>query len=1255
MRRSWCWALLALGTLLVSRQVAAEPLLLDAADCERYVREFNAEDPETVATLIPNAEAGAWIAENAPLFDCPDKDFERIYYYRWWTFRKHIKDTPDGLVLTEFLTPVGHAGAYNTISCAVGHHLAEGRWLRDRRPLDDYTRFWFHSGPNGGPAEHFHKFSSWVPAAIHARYLATGDRAHAVGLLDDLIADYAAWESERGRLDGLFWQYDVRDGMEESISGSRTAKHIRPTINSYMAANARAISEIAKLAGREDVAQKFADRSAEIRAKLLATLWDEQAKFFKVRFEDGNFSDAREEIGFIPFTFDLAGVEHAVAFHQIKDEGVFRAPWGITTAERRHPQFRTHGTGTCEWDGAVWPFATSQTLDGLATVLRGPPQPYVSRRDYFDELLKYARSHQQDGKPHIGEYLDESTGEWLIRGPRAERSRFYNHSTFADLVIGGLVGLVPRADDTIEVNPLLPDDAWDWFCLDNVPYHGHTLTILWDRTGKHYQRGAGLMVFVDGEEVARSPSLTRLMGKLPTSKSSALQLWYDEPAANWTDALPVGNGRMGAMVFGGVERERLQFNEDTLWTGGPRSYAHPSASKYLGEIRRLLLVGRQRQAEQLAGEHFMSIPLRQMAYQPFGDVECEFANLDEVDGYKRSLDLDTATAHTEFTSGGIAYSRDAFASHPDRAIVVHLTTTAAGKLGFSARLTSPHEDAQTQAAADQTLLVTGRVGDVDMRDGTTIPGAMKFAAHLRVLETDGDVQVSDGKLQVIGASRATLALTAATNFVNFRDVSADPVARSRADQERLAGKSWETIRSAHVADHQRLFHRVALDLESPPAEDLPTDDRLLASKAKPDPALAALFFQYGRYLLIAASRPGSQPANLQGLWNAELAPPWDSKYTTNINAEMNYWPAESCNLAECTLPLFDAIEDLAKSGAETAREHYAAPGWVLHHNFDLWRGTAPINASNHGIWPTGGAWLCQHLWWRYLYSGDEQFLWETAYPLMKGASEFFAAYLFEDTRSAERWLISGPSNSPEQGGLVLGPTMDHQIVRNLFANTIEASEQDRSARPAAGMARRRRRSGQSPPARVASLGRLPRRRNRPRHAGAARGRGAVAGDAGRRWHRMVAGLEDQPVGAAWRWQPRAPHAFQPTHAHRLAEDGIRRRRRLHEPVRFSPAVPDRRQLRRDQRHRRDAPAIAPTHGGRHANSRAAAGPARCLAHRSCLRSPCTRWLRSRPRLARRQAHQRNDPLEARPPAGGPPRPARATHHEERRRDGHPRR
>jgi hypothetical protein len=497
-----------------------EWIVLDTIELAQSVASFNAADSVGHEGVVPNVDALKWMSANVPRFDCPDKRIETTYYFRWWTFRKHIKQTPHGLVLTEFLQPVSHAGPYNTVSCAFGHHLAEGRWLCDQRPLDEYARFWFLSGSDRGPAEHFHKYSSWAAAALYNRYLVTLDREFLIDLLDNLVADYERWEMERRRSDGLFWQYDVADGMEESISGSRTKKNIRPTINSYMAANARAIAHIATLAGRVEMARKFNDKHELLRSKMIDALWDDDARFFQVRLEDGELSDAREAIGFIPWMFSLARPEHAEAWAQLVEPAGFWAPRGLTTAERRHPDFRSHGVGTCEWDGAVWPFATSQTLTGLANLLRGPDQPYVTRRDYFLALRTYAAAHQMNGRPYIGEYHDEITGDWLITGAKAARSRDYNHSTFCDLVISGLVGVVPRADDVVEINPLVPDDTWDWFCLDGVPYHGQSLTIIWDRTGEHYGRGAGLSIWADGHEIARSTSLRRLTGSLPVAAAA---------------------------------------------------------------------------------------------------------------------------------------------------------------------------------------------------------------------------------------------------------------------------------------------------------------------------------------------------------------------------------------------------------------------------------------------------------------------------------------------------------------------------------------------------------------------------------------------------------------------------------------------------------------------------------------------------------------------------------------------------------------
>ncbi len=525
-----------------------------------------------------------------------------------------------------------------------------------------------------------------------------------------------------------------------------------------------------------------------------------------------------------------------------------------------------------------------------------------------------------------------------------------------------------------------------------------------------------------------------------SSAQSDLKLWYTEPAKDWTAALPIGNGRLGAMVFGGAAEDRYQLNEDSLWSGRPHDYAHEGAAQYLGQIRQLLFEGKQKEAEQLAMEHFMSVPLGQMPYQPFGDLKLTFAGHEKVEAYRRELDLDTAIATTTYRVNGVTYTRQAFASFPDQLIVIRLESDETGALSFTAALTSPNQDVQTQAVGTDTLAIRGRARDYKARDKYgVIPGTVKFEGRCRVMVRSGRTTVDDKQITVEGASAATLILAMATSVKSYNDVSADPGARCAEVLQKVAGKTPRQIREAHVADHQSLFRRVSIDLGPATEPGLPTDQRVLKYAQKEDPQLAALFFQYGRYLMIASSRPGGQPANLQGLWNESVNPPWDSKYTVNINTEMNYWLTEPTNLSECGWPLFDALTDIGQTGRSVAQKHYNAPGWVLHHNFDLWRGAAPINASNHGIWPSGGAWLCQHVWWHYLYTGDKTFLAERAYPLMKGAAEFFAAYLVEDPRNDKHWLISGPSNSPEIGGLVMGPTMDHQLIRYLFASTAQAA------------------------------------------------------------------------------------------------------------------------------------------------------------------------------------------------------------------------
>ena len=516
-------------------------------------------------------------------------------------------------------------------------------------------------------------------------------------------------------------------------------------------------------------------------------------------------------------------------------------------------------------------------------------------------------------------------------------------------------------------------------------------------------------------------------------------LWYPRPAEKWVEALPVGNGRLGAMVFGGTETARIQFNDDTLWAGKPRDYTHEGAAEYLPVIRRLLAEGKQREAEKLAMERFMSVPLRQLAYQPFGDLLLKFPGHEKATEYRRQLDLDSGVAKAGYRVDGVKFTREVFSSALDQVIVVHIAADRPGSVNFGATLKSPHPDTALEAKGDDQLALVGQLKQFDYkRARQQFESVLKFEARLLVKTEGGTAKVTDEGIAVEDADAATLVLAAATSFKNFRDTTADPAARCESAIAKAGQERYELLRDRHAADHQELFRRVELDLGTSQAADTPTDERIEDFSAGDDPQLAALYFQFGRYLLMASSRPGSQPANLQGIWNESLNPPWESKWTVNINTEMNYWPAELCNLSECHEPLFDMLDEVVISGRNTAKVHYNCRGWVLHHNIDIWRGTAPINNSNHGIWPTGGAWLCQHFWERYLFTGDEQFLADRAYPVIKEAALFFVDFLVEDPDTG--WLISTPSNSPEQGGLVAGPTMDHQIIRNLLSNCIDAAE-----------------------------------------------------------------------------------------------------------------------------------------------------------------------------------------------------------------------
>jgi hypothetical protein len=485
--------------------------VLKAASFKHYVDHFNTMEDENIRQALPNDSAWDWMQKIIPLFECPQQNFEEIFYYRWWTLRKHIKNTEQGFVFTEFLVQRSYADKYNLISSALGHHIYESRWLHDKRYMDDDIHIWYR-GNNGKPLSKLRFYSGWNMDAIYNRYLVNGDRHFIIDLLPDLEKDYAAWEQEKRSENGLFWQYDVRDAMEETISGGRKEKNPRPSINGYMYGNANAIRKMEVIIGNRQKASLYQGKVDSIKTLVQSELWNNNHHFFEVKKEQGDtLANVREEIGFIPWYFNMPDDKYNIAWTSLTDKKTFCAPFGITTADRSHPQFRTHGCCKCEWDGAVWPFATSQTLTAMANLLNNYHQDFVTDKDYFNLLETYVKTQYVDDRPYIGEYLDETTGKWL-KGE--ERSRYYNHSTFNDLIITGLCGLRPRADDIIEVNPLLPVGKWDWFCLDNILYHGKIITIIWDKTGTKYKKGKGLSVWVNGKKVAGSPNLKKLTGKL---------------------------------------------------------------------------------------------------------------------------------------------------------------------------------------------------------------------------------------------------------------------------------------------------------------------------------------------------------------------------------------------------------------------------------------------------------------------------------------------------------------------------------------------------------------------------------------------------------------------------------------------------------------------------------------------------------------------------------------------------------------------
>jgi alpha-L-fucosidase 2 len=511
-------------------------------------------------------------------------------------------------------------------------------------------------------------------------------------------------------------------------------------------------------------------------------------------------------------------------------------------------------------------------------------------------------------------------------------------------------------------------------------------------------------------------------------------LFYTHPAREWNQALPLGNGRLGAMVFGNVNGERIQLNENSLWMGGPRDTNNPDALKHLPEVRRLLFAGLPVEAYAVAEKYSMGRPFRLESYQSLGDLRLTFEHEGAPADYRLELDIDTAIVRLTYQLGTVRYTREVFASHPAQAIVMRVSADAPGAIALSTWIDRP-QDATTEVAGNDRLNLVGALGGGK---------GLSFLASVKILADGGRLDAYPERIYAQNANAVTLIVAAATSYRGNDHRAAVERALSAA-----AATPYEKLKSDHVADHQRLFRRVALHLgDGSPLAQMPTDERLERVKqGQTDLGLEALYFQFGRYLLIASSRPGGLPANLQGLWNDSMFPPWDSDYHLNINLQMNYWPAEVTNLAELHQPLFDYLESLREPGRKTARVHYGANGFVAHHISDIWGFTTPGDRPRSGLWPTGAAWLTQHLWEHYLFNPDRAFL-AKAYPVMKEAAEFFLDYLVEDPRAPGR-LVSGPSVSPENryrlpsgqvGILSMGPSMDHQIITGLFTQVIRASE-----------------------------------------------------------------------------------------------------------------------------------------------------------------------------------------------------------------------
>jgi alpha-L-fucosidase 2 len=526
-------------------------------------------------------------------------------------------------------------------------------------------------------------------------------------------------------------------------------------------------------------------------------------------------------------------------------------------------------------------------------------------------------------------------------------------------------------------------------------------------------------------------------------QSKKLIIWYDKPAKQWVEALPVGNGRLGAMVFGDPSKEIFQLNENTVWAGSPNRNDNPNAKEALPEVRKLIFEGRYKEAQDLVNSSFISKTSHGMAYQTVGNLRLLFADRDKYSDYYRELDLERALVSSHYRFNGVNYTTQVFSSFPDQVIVARIAADKPGSISFSATMDRPTgrdriPTCKVSASGNDELVLTGITSDQE-----SVMGGVHFEARTKIVTKGGKLLATDSTLNVVDADMATIYISMATNFNSYKDISGNPEERVNDYLQKALKKSYDQILKDHIADYQRYFNRVSLDLGITEAAKNSTDVRLAQFAQGNDPQLVALYFQFGRYLLISSSRPGGQPANLQGIWADQLMAAWDSKYTVNINTEMNYWPSEVTNLTEMNEPLVKMIQELSETGKQTAMDMYGAQGWVLHHNTDIWRINGPVDGAFWGQWPMGAAWLSQHLFYKYEYNGDINYL-KSVYPVMKEASRFFLDFLVEEPD--HKWMVVCPSVSPEnapsvhpESSISAGTTMDNQLVSDLFNITLKAA------------------------------------------------------------------------------------------------------------------------------------------------------------------------------------------------------------------------